>query len=246
MMLIWILALVLAGCVSTKTGAPTAAEPVAAVEVGENSASLSHTVGQTCTEAWRRHGHTNQRDAQAFLKGCLAQQGVIAKQFDPAGVEALLATLVPEGGALTTLVPRDVEAWCPGYAAEDSAGRAVFWRALLTAIVKPESDYVTTASLWELGKLNQFSIGLLQLSFTDAAVYGCEFANEAEIADPRRNLDCGVRIMTRQVRKAGVIEGKSGDNWVGGAAYWSTLRAGEGARGAIQRATMALPECHAG
>ena len=205
--------------------------------------SVSAAIGQTCTDAWRRQGHTTQREAKAFLTRCLAEQGVEGQRLDAASVLALLEPAIPADSALTALVPADVTTFCPAYAQQDAEGRASFWRRLVLAMVGPESGFSTTASLWEGGGLQQFSIGLLQLSYTDRANHGCDFANEADIADPARNLACGVRIMTRLVGENGAIGARSGDRWLGGARYWSVLRTTSDARAGIIRATSSLPAC---
>lgn len=208
-----------------------------------SSVSVSAAVGQTCTDAWRRRGHTTQGEAKAFLTQCLAEQGVEGRRLDAASVLALLEPAIPANSALTSLVPADIATFCPAYAQQDGQGRANFWRGLLLAMVGPESGFRTTASLWEEGDLQQFSIGLLQLSYTDRANYGCDFANEADIADPSRNLACGVRIMTKLVGKHSAIGARSGNQWLGGAGYWSVLRTTSDARAGIIRATSSLPVC---
>lgn len=207
------------------------------------SASAPAALGQTCTDAWRRQGHTTQREAKAFLTQCLAEQGVENQRLDAVSVLAFLEPAIPANSALTSLIPADISTFCPAYAQQDGQGRASFWRGLLLAMVGPESGFRTTTSLWEKGKLQQFSIGLLQLSYTDRANYGCDFANEADIADPARNLSCGVRIMTKLVSENGAIGARSGDRWLGGARYWSVLRTTSDARASIVRATLSLPVC---
>lgn len=206
--------------------------------------SRSAATGQTCTDGWREHGHTNQREAQAFLTRCLADQGVTEERMTREAVLATAARVIPATSPLASLSPSDAAAFCPGYAAADAEGRADFWRVLLTAIARPESDYRTTASLWEGGGLDQFSIGLLQLSYTDRA-RGCDFTNEADIADPARNLDCGARIMTKLVESDGVIGGGEAGNR-GGARYWSTLRSTSDARAEIIAATRSASACGGG
>ena len=205
--------------------------------------SISAAIGQTCTNAWRRLGHTTQREAKAFLTRCLADQGVEGQRLDAASVLALLEPAIPADSALTVLVPIDVTTFCPAYAQQGAEGRASFWRGLILAMVGPEFGFRTTASLWEEGRLQQFSIGLLQLSYTDRANHGCDFTNEADIADPARNLTCGVRIMTRLVSENGAIGVRSGDRWLGGARYWSVLRTTSDARAGIIHATSNLPAC---
>jgi hypothetical protein len=213
--------------------------------VATTATSAATTVGQTCTDAWSRRGHTTQREAKAFLTQCLAAQGVEGERLDPARVLALLEPAIPASSPLTSVVPVDFATFCPNYGGLDAEGRATFWRGLLLAMVGPESNFHTTTSLWEGGDLQQFSIGLLQLSYTDRRNYGCDFANEADIADPARNLACGVRIMTRLVTQNTAIGTHSEGRWLGGARYWSVLRTTSDSRDDIVRATSSLAVCQA-
>ena len=220
-----------------------------ASDVGMTSSpatTVATAVGQTCTNAWRNHGHTTQREAKAFLKECLAAQGVEGESFDRTRVLALLERLIPASSELTSVVPIDIATFCPDYVRQDTEGRAGFWRGLLLAMVEPESGFQTTTAYWEEGGLQQFSIGLLQLSYTDARSYACDFTNEADIVDPARNLDCGVRIMTSLVGKDRSIGTRDEGRWLGGARYWSVLRNTSDARADIVRTTSNLPMCLAG
>ncbi len=214
--------------------------------ISTTATTVAAAVGQTCTDAWRNHGHTTQREAKAFLTQCLAAQGVEGERLDPPRVLAFLKPAIPASSPLTSVVPVDIATFCPDYVQQDAEGRASFWRALLLAMVGPESDFQTTTALWEGGELQQFSIGLLQLSYTDRRNYGCDFTNEADIADPARNLACGVRIMTRLVGQNSAIGTRSEGRWLGGARYWSVLRTTSDARAGIVRSTSSLPMCLAG
>jgi hypothetical protein len=218
--------------------------PVAAAPDISNKPT-SALVGQTCTNAWRAHGHTNQEEAKAFLAQCLADQGVVGRRMNRESVFAVATKVVPVDSPLTSLVPSDVGVFCPSYAELDAGSRAVFWRTLLTAIARPESDFQTNASLWEGGKLQQFSIGLMQLSYTDRANYGCDFGNEADIADPNLNLACGAKIITRLVKKSSMIGGGSEDKPQGAALYFSTLRSSTPGRAEIIGKTSNVPVCKA-
>ena len=57
----------------------------------------------------------------------------------------------PGGQSADVAGAGDIAAFCPGYAGLDADGRADFWRALVTAIARPESDFRTDASLWSSG-----------------------------------------------------------------------------------------------
>jgi hypothetical protein len=69
--------------------------------------------------------------------------------------------------------------------------------------------------------LAEDSIGLMQLSLSDARIYGCAFASERDIMDPARNLECSVRILSRLIPTAGHIGG--GADHTGAARYFGTL-----------------------
>ena len=72
--------------------------------------------------------------------------------------------------------------------------------------------------------------GLLQLAYEDAQRYGCNFNWEADrklpagdpnrtILQPKNNLECGVKILARQIiDRHEPLRSNSG--------YWSTLRPG--------------------
>lgn len=64
-----------------------------------------------------------------------------------------------------------------------------------------------------------YSEGLLQESFSDRAIYGCPFASLKDVRVPTKNLECGVRIMNKQIGKYGVLF--TSENF-----YWSTLKTG--------------------
>jgi hypothetical protein len=173
-----------------------------------------------------------------------AADGAVDERLSPALVSAKLNNLLPSTHELTSVVPRDIANFCPAYASKGAADRAVFWRALLTAIVKPESNYQTATAYWEDGRQQQFSLGLLQLSYNDNAGYSCGFTTEAQVTDPDRNLACGTRIVSKLVKRDGRIGGDAGST-SGAAAYWSTLRSSSRARAEIIRVTADLPACQA-
>jgi hypothetical protein len=170
--------------------------------------------------------------------------GAVDERLTPALVSAKLSIMLPSNHELTSLVPRDIASFCPAYTSQSPAGRASFWQALLTAVVKPESNYETATAYWEDGRQQQFSLGLLQLSYNDNAGYSCGFTTEAQVTDPDRNLACGIRIVSKLVKRDGRIGGDAGST-NGAAAYWSTLRSSSRARAEIIRVTTELPVCQA-
>lgn len=107
----------------------------------------------SCTLAWKAHGHTTQREAKAFAAKCLSpSDGAVDETLSPSQVSDKLAGLIPSTHELTSLVPRDIADFCPAYESQQPAGRALFWRSLITAIIKPESNYQTATAYWEEGQ----------------------------------------------------------------------------------------------
>lgn len=130
------------------------------------------------------------------------------------------------GQGLLACEPKDIGQFCRTVPADDE-GRARFWVFLISGIVEFESDFDPTQKYTEPfldhGR-PVVSAGLLQLSISDAANYGCEFATEADLLSPEKNLSGGVRILQRLITQDQVITGCVGDRYFGAARYWSTMR----------------------
>jgi hypothetical protein len=125
--------------------------------------------------------------------------------------------------------PADVAHFCPAYASLSASDKKNFWVYLLSGLTELESDFNPAATFTENfrdqnGRLVE-SVGLLQLSIGDAAIYGCRFRSTADMEDPYKNLDCGLKILNRWVGSDRAIGGRNGAAFLGGARYWSTLRA---------------------
>jgi hypothetical protein len=60
------------------------------------------------------------------------------------------------------------------------------------------------------------SRGLLQMSISSSLSYGCALKDSNDLHDPIKNLNCAVIILTKQIRRTGVITGSSN--------YWSVLK----------------------
>ncbi|MCZ7447280.1 transglycosylase SLT domain-containing protein [Agrobacterium rhizogenes] len=198
------------------------------------------------------HGHTTQAEAKSFAATCLtAADGAVDIKMSRSTVRAKLRSFIPSSHALTAIVPSDIDVFCPGYGNASGEDRAAFWRELLTAMARPESDYNTKTVLWEQGQF-QYSVGLLQLSYNDKDSYrdvsppGCQFTTEAEVTNPDVNLQCGVKIIAKLVKNGGPIGGSSTKPNSGAAAYWSTLRmSSPDARNEITAATRTIAACQA-
>ncbi|NCN95588.1 MAG: lytic transglycosylase domain-containing protein [Bdellovibrionales bacterium] len=132
------------------------------------------------------------------------------------------------GAPLTSKNPNDILEFCPSYNSLDDSGRKMFWISLIAAMARFESGFNPETRYTEAFRdaLGQFIIsrGLLQLSIESARGYGCELRAAEDLHDPQINLECTVRILTRWVDRDGVITGKVGVSWRGGARYWSVLR----------------------
>ena len=132
----------------------------------------------------------------------------------------------------------DMALFCPRYAQITSLQKMNFWGQLISAIAKHESDWIPTRRFVEttMTKPDQVtgaqvvSEGLLQLSYQDMLNHPgvCHFDWEKDqllsptdpkktILDPFKNLQCGIRILARQIRSKKAIAIPNG-------AYWSVLK----------------------
>jgi hypothetical protein len=141
-----------------------------------------------------------------------------------------------DGDAKDLLEAEDFHIFCPQY---DSLSRNQKINAagmLISAMVRYESNYEPTARYNETSMGTDpvtgqpvYSEGLLQLSYQDTqwAPY-CDFHWEADknlsptdpaktILDPIRNLDCGIRILAKQVKSKSKII-------IGSGAYWAVIK----------------------
>ncbi len=136
----------------------------------------------------------------------------------PAWTRSALSALSQHGAPLVQSVPRDIAAWCPGYAAADEAQRRAFWVGFLSALAKHESTYRAKAvgggGLW---------FGLLQILPSTARGYGCRARSGGALTDGGDNLSCAIRIMARTVPRDNAIAVKDG-RWRGVAADWGPMR----------------------
>lgn len=151
---------------------------------------------------------------------------------------------------LVKLVPADVQNFCPRYASLPYQQRGQFWVALFSAMAKPESNFKPQSFYQEKFKDGKgrrvISRGLLQISHESANQprYACDVKQPHNLHDPKVNLSCGVKIMSKWVQTDGVI---SQPRWSkdpkGGARYWSTLRPQRGKVQQIANFTRQLPFC---
>ena len=143
------------------------------------------------------------------------------------------------GQALLTTPVSDVATFCPNYNSLSKYQKINFWGALISAMVRYESNYNPTLRYVEstmgadpITGAQVASEGLLQLSYQDSKWY--PFCNEFSwaadknfaandprktILDPYKNLRCGMKILNQQIAKRKEITVSKG-------AYWAVILEG--------------------
>ncbi|MFN7453499.1 MAG: hypothetical protein ACK5RO_02440 [Pseudobdellovibrionaceae bacterium] len=129
----------------------------------------------------------------------------------------------------------DVLSFCPRFYSLNRQERIEFWGYLFSVISKYESNHNPSARTLEENRWDAitggplYSEGLLMLSYQDRqSVPGCRFDHRADqrlaatdlrrsILQPKNNLECGVRIMARQLKKHDRIV-------IGSGAYWGVIK----------------------
>jgi hypothetical protein len=119
--------------------------------------------------------------------------------------EATLEALRAEGAPLLSLVPGDIDQWCPGYAMAGTDQRAAFWAGLLSALARHESTWNEEA----VGGGGQW-FGLVQISPRTARGYGCDATSGSALQDGAENLECAVQIAASTVVRDGVVAAGGG------------------------------------
>lgn len=171
----------------------------------------------------------------------LTPYAVKTKRWKPEWTEALIK-------AMPTVLTSEVDAayaavpYCPKFVSLSLQQRAEFWAYVAQAITVPESGMIPTAGMVEnmgkdmVTKQTIVSSGLMQLSHQDAKIHGCAFDWEKDkdkdrkdprwtVNDPVKNLQCGIKILGKQIaKKKGLFTKKN--------YYWSVLR--EGSRGSVK------------
>lgn len=149
---------------------------------------------------------------------------------------ATFEALANGGNALVQTVPRDIDTFCPGYAAADDAGRKAFWTALFSGLAGFESTWRPEAA----GAGGRYR-GLLQIWPTTARHHNCDLSHPSGLFDGATNLACASRIAARAVSRDQVVAGSAG-NWGGVARDWPPLR-NPGIRNDIAAFTRNIPAC---
>lgn len=132
----------------------------------------------------------------------------------------------------------DIKDFCPKYAALDKLQRVHVWGEFVSAMAKYESNWKTSTVYKECSKTCQYSggckkvgtlycmkgghkldggivisRGLLQISLESSQGYGCGLTKPEQLHDPVLNLQCGLEIMGRQIRKKGRVTYDVGQYW---------------------------------
>lgn len=141
---------------------------------------------------------------------------------------------------LSRQVPRDVRRYCPRFYGMSDADKRAFWAYFFQALAGAEAGLNPTSHVLhtqpaldvrdEVSHATVRSEGLLQLTYEDEKRYGCNFDWEVDrklspgdpartILQPKNNLGCGVKILTRQI-----IDNR--EPLFSRLSYWSTLQPG--------------------
>jgi hypothetical protein len=113
--------------------------------------------------------------------------------------------VMERGPTLLSVVPSDIDSWCPSYREADEDGRAAFWTGLFSAIAKYESTWNPRA----IGGGGLYH-GLLQILPSTARSVGCD---PKSLLDGATNLNCAVRIADRRVRVSNGSVGSITADW---------------------------------
>ncbi len=141
---------------------------------------------------------------------------------------------------LTSTVAHDVARFCPRFASMNETDKRAFWAYFFQALAGAEAGLNprtrvrhTEPEVAKIDKVTGVAVrseGLLQLSYGDGRLYGCNFDWEADrklppkspektILQPRNNLECGMKILSNQL----ITQGKP---LFTRSSYWSTLQPG--------------------
>lgn len=130
---------------------------------------------------------------------------------------AAMSAMASHGEVLTSIVPRDIATWCPGYEAASRTERQAFWVGMMSALSKHESTYnpraVGGGDLW---------YGLLQIYPDTARRYDCRARSGEALKNAADNLSCAARIMAVTVARDEAVALHDG-RWRGVAADWGPM-----------------------
>lgn len=121
------------------------------------------------------------------------------------------AALDTHASILPTIVPNDIEEWCPAYPEASEQDREAFWIGLMSALARHESTWNPEA----VGGGGRW-FGLVQISPATARHYDCQATSGNALLDGASNISCAMRIWATTVARDGVVSAGRG----GVAADW--------------------------
>ncbi len=158
------------------------------------------------------------------------------KPWDPAWDQIIEQAIPPD--MLSSRVPRDVRKFCPNFYRMSDTDKRVFWAYFFQALAGAEACLEPTTNVRHPAMQKRDKVtgqpvhaeGLLQLTFEDEKLYGCDFDWQADrklpphdpdrtILQPKHNLECGITILENQIINLHrpLVTRHS---------YWSTLQPG--------------------
>ena len=156
--------------------------------------------------------------------------------WDPRWDDIVEKALPPE--LFSSRVPSDVRRFCPRFYEMNETDKRIFWAYFFQALAGAEAGLNPNISVPhtepDVTPRDQVrgtagrTEGLLQLAYADQRRYGCAFDWQIDralkptnptktILQPKNNLECGVKILFRQI----IVHHKS---LLTRSAYWSTLQ----------------------
>jgi hypothetical protein len=140
----------------------------------------------------------------------------------------------------------DAQSFCPGYKSMTPDQRIEFWAQLVSIMAKRESGFKPETKFTESfkdakGKL-VISRGLLQLSIESGRSYGCDLSSPESLHDGKKNLACGVKIISRWVSRDHQAMATKGNKF-GCGRYWSVCRTTSRSYGVVRDYMRGLAIC---
>lgn len=130
---------------------------------------------------------------------------------------AAMVSVGAYGEGLESIIPKDIDTWCPAYVQNSPTLRRAFWVGMMSALAKHESTYrpeaVGGGDLW---------YGLLQIYPDTAQRYGCRAKTGEALKNPVENLSCAARIMNVTVLRDRAVAVRD-TRWRGVAADWGPM-----------------------
>ncbi len=130
--------------------------------------------------------------------------------------------------------PARIEALCPNYKSLNKTQREKFWEVIMVQLAQFESSFDTNVKFGESFTNSQgksvISRGLFQLSEESTSYYDCNFENECQLHDPKKNIACAVNILKTNVKNHDTALGvcttgaSQRPRNCGASAYWGPFR----------------------